>query len=861
MDDIGNRSPEAKACTAIVAVGASAGGLEPLEAFFETAPTDRGWCYVVLQHLSPDYRSVMDELLARKSALSIRHIEDGMTLAPDTLYLNQPNTLVRLNEGAFQVTAYAPNDDLPHLPIDAFITSIAEERGLPRAAVILSGSGSDGARGVEALHAAGGHVLVQSPKQAKFSSMPKAALSTGAVDRIEDAGALPAAVATLLSELPEGSNSKLQRRSADPWTAILELIETAHRIDFSVYKSPTVIRRIERRMGLKGITDIEDYRDLLLKSDEAVEELYQDMLIGVTEFYRDPDAMASLSRNAIARLVSDSSDKDDIRIWVPACATGEEAYTIAIEMAEALRSSGLERRYRIIASDVHRGSIETAGKGVYPDSALENIAPAIRERYFTEHRDGWQIDQAIRQKVIFSVQNALADSPFMRLDLVSCRNLLIYLDDVAQKRLLSMFLFGLRKGGYLFLGASESLGELKSDFTVIDSTWRLYRKETDRRVYDPGLLANRIGAPEGVDRFDMPRQRTQARPPLTAIDKSDRPRTDRDSLLRGYDALLKRYAPSSILITDAGQVLTWFGAASAYIDTMSDLAERTVEEIVHPALHYAINLGTERLRQGAEREFEREISIDIEDGEPHVVTLRVEPLMGDNRRGRFLLVTLRRAGEDAPESEGAAETAADTGDNDILVTRIRELERDLRLTDESLQYVTERLETSGEELQASNEELQASNEELQAANEELQASNEELHAVNEELVSVSSEHERKIELLSELNRDTELAFSVMGAGVLVLDSDLRIRRFTQQCAEILNLVDHDIGRKVEDVGSRLKFVDHAELARAAAQSGEAQSVAGDWQGSQLTADAIPTEQSRGKGVVLVFRKACAGNGS
>ncbi|WP_323763931.1 CheR family methyltransferase [Marinovum sp.] len=857
MEDTTNRSPDAQACTAIVAVGASAGGLEPLEAFFQTAPTDKGWCYVVLQHLSPDYRSVMDELLARKSDAIIRHIDAGMALVADTIYLNRPNSLVRLSDGCFQVTAYSDTDALPHLPIDAFITSLAAERGLPRAAVILSGSGSDGARGAEALHAAGGHVLVQSPKEAKFSSMPKAALATGAVDRIEDAHALPTAVAALLSELPEGSNSKITRIS-DPWQAIMEMIETAHRIDFSVYKSPTVIRRIERRMGLKGITDIEAYRDLLAKNDEAVDELYQDMLIGVTEFYRDPDAMASLSRNAIARLVSESSEKDEIRVWVPACATGEEAYTIAIEMAEALRTSGLERRYRIIASDVHRGSIETAGKGIYPESALAHVAPAIRERYFTEHRDGMQIDQTIRQKVIFSVQNALADSPFMRLDLVSCRNLLIYLDDVAQTRLLSMFLFGLRKGGYLFLGASESLGELKSDFAVIDSTWRLYRKESDRRVYDAGLLANRIGAPVGVDRFDMPRQRKQARPPLTSIDKSDRPRTDRDSLLRGYDALLKRYAPSSILITDTGQVLTWFGAASAYIDTMSDLAERTVEEIVHPALHYAINLGTERLRQGAERDFEREISIDAEGAEPHVVILRVEPLMGDNRRGRFLLVTLRRAAGEAAEDDTAAPVMRDTGEDDILVSRIRELERDLRLTDESLQYVTERLETSGEELQASNEELQASNEELQAANEELQASNEELHAVNEELVSVSSQHERKIELLSDLNRDTELAFSAMEAGVLVLDDELRIRRFTSQCADILKLVEHDIGRKVGEVGSRLGFVDHAELARAAARSGETQSVTGDWQGGRLTADAIPTEQSRGTGVVLVFRQDGAG---
>ena len=847
----------ANGCNALIAIGASAGGLEPLEAFFSNAPTDRGWCYVVLQHLSPDYQSVMDELLGRKSSATIRHAEDGIRPAGDTIYLNRPNELVRLVDGQFQVTPYSADDDLPHLPIDAFIGSLSSVEDLDRIAVILSGSGSDGARGVLQLSKSGGCVLVQSPKEAKFSSMPRAAIATGAVDRIESAADLPQAISAILEDVRANPRGK-RPEPTDPWKAILALIETDHHIDFSVYKSPTVIRRIERRMGLKGIGSVDAYLDILRDNHEAVDELYQDMLIGVTEFYRDPEAMASLSRNAIAQLVSEGSEREDLRIWVPGCATGEEAYTIAIELSEAIRASGLKRSFRIIASDVHRGSIQFAGQGIYPESALSKMPATLRNRYFTEHRDGMQIDHALRQRVIFSVHNALADPPFMRLDLVSCRNLLIYLNDIAQARMISMFLFGLRKNGYLFLGASESLGDLKSEFEAIDPAWRLFRKRTDRRVYDPALLAAKMGTRTDLDRAEIDRSiPKRARPPLTTIDKAGRSRTDRDSLLRGYDALLKRYAPSSILITDQGEVLTWFGAASAYIDTMSDLAERTVEEIVHPDLQYAINLGAERVRQRADREFEREVEISggADGVEPHSVNVRVEPLMGEARRGSFLLVTLRRTRGDAPpDVEDDGDRVARIGDNDILSRRIRELERDLRLTDESLQYVTERLETSGEELQASNEELQASNEELQASNEELQASNEELHAVNEELVTVSAEHERKIALLSDLDRDTELAFAAMGVGVLILDGGLRIRRFTRTCADLLRLVEHDIGRRIEDVGGRLSGVDHAALARRAMQEGRTLSETCAIDGQRLVLEVIPGE-SKGEtsGVTLIFR--------
>jgi two-component system CheB/CheR fusion protein len=819
----------------IIALGASAGGLEPLEAFFAAAPSDAGWSFVVIQHLSPDYRSMMDELLARHTELAIEIIEDGTELAPDTIFLNPPNALARLEGGEFRLTPYEPGDALPHLPIDAFFASLARREGGPDVAVVMSGSGADGAEGVAALHEAGGFVVVQTPRTAKFASMPRAALATGAVDRVAEPADMPQAVAELLAR--GGERPAVPSLPEDPWQAILRLIERAHRIDFSVYKAPTVMRRIERRMTLRGFESVEEYRDHLAETPPALEELYSDMLIGVTAFYRDPEAIAALARQGIGPIVSRASESDDIRVWVPACASGEEAYTIAIELSEAIRTAGLKRTFRVIATDVHRPSVETAAAGIYPDEALAKVPEAIRSRYFVEHRDGWEVDRALRQSVIFSVHNALADPPFMRLDLVSCRNLMIYLDDTAQKRLLSMFLFALKKEGVLFLGNAESVGALPDEFETTDSGARIYSKRSDRRLFDPDIMGGRLNQPRREARGEAPPR--AARPPLAALDRAGRSKPDRDALIRGYDALLKRFAPSSILITDGGEVLTWFGGASAYIDTMSDLAERTVEEIVHPALRYPINVGIEHLRQEGISRFEREVSVGGDDGGGHRLTVRIEPLSGAGGGGRFLLVVLSRTEGAAPPAEDVPEDAAEHGETGRLIARIRELERDLRLTEESLQYVTERLETSGEELQASNEELQASNEELQASNEELQSSNEELQATNEELVSVSAEHERKIEMLRALNADTELVVDMLGYGVIVLDSDLRIRRFTGLCARAFGLEPRDEGRKIVHVGAKPEGVDTAELARDALERREAKAAEGTLEGRALRVEAVP----------------------
>lgn len=868
--EVGARVDQAEAAELppIIAIGASAGGLDPLEDFFRAAPTNAGWVFFVLQHLSPDFRSMMDELLARHTSLTISVAQHGVEIEPNTVYLNPPNTIVTLERNRIELQPFDP-DQRPNMPIDAFFYSLAAQHPPHGYAVVLSGSGADGARGAAAMQRRGSKVVVQAPGSARFDSMPRAVIASGAVNRVLEAHEMPRAIAEMIERQNAGDIERPPKLPRDPYEAILALIERHHRIDFRAYKKATVTRRIERRFTLRGIGSVEDYLELLKSDSDALDQLYQDMLIGVTEFFRDRDAFAALERQVLDR-ICEQEDRQEIRIWVPACASGEEVYSIAIALSECQRKAGIDRGFRIIATDVHRPSVEHAAVGVYSRASLENMPEELLERYFEPHPSGFEIDAPLRQKVIFSVHDALNDPPFMRLDLVSCRNLLIYLDDQAQSRILSMFLFGLKKDGFLFLGKSESIGSHRTEFATVDSQARIFRKQTDRRFNHEMMATTTFSRGEGVSNA-VSRREMPGRPPIRALDNDTTRKRDRSELLRGYDALLKRHAPSSILIGERNEVVTWFGNAGAYIDTLSDLAERTVEEIVDHALQYPINVGIERIRRRKDRSYRRTVTVSRQGMADHKVAVQVEPLMGEGEEARFILVLLddgSGAGRPHLAPEEGEDAPMASGDEAFLAGRIRELERDLTLTEESLQYVTERLETSGEELQASNEELQASNEELQASNEELQASNEELHAVNEELVSVSSEHQRKIEELTTLSTDLEFVFSTLSLGVVLFDADLKLRRYTHFPADLFGLMPHDIERPVTTLGIRLDFVDVIDLVRRVSEGGGAEVLRGEHQGAPLvvraTCQVVDGEAGRmgrrtgERSTVLVFARPQGG---
>lgn len=822
----------------LVAIGASAGGLEPLEQFFKAVPENPGIAFVVVQHLSPDYRSMMNELLARKSNMPIHHIEDEMRVEPNTVYLNRPNMYVELEGDTFRTLPYPVDERLPHLPIDRFFTSLSSRDWNRTVAVVLSGSGSDGAHGAQILFEAGAAVLVQSVKEASFSSMPKAVLLSGSVDRVLDAAEMPMAIQDIFAYGKQSSKHEIQVRGQGI-QSILKKLEDRHKVDFSCYKPGNVNRRIVRRLHLRGYASLEEYNEILGENDEALNELFHDMLIGVTEFYRDRDAIKTLRTKVLDVLAAQPDKKVPIKIWVPGCASGEEVYTIAIELSEALREAGNDRRFRIIGTDIHAGSIEIASQAVYSAEKLKRVPEQLRRRYFVETHGQYMVDPGLRQKIIFSIHNLISDPPFMNLDLISCRNLMIYLNEEPQASAISMFIFGLQQDGYLFLGASETIGKFRTGFEVINARWRIFQKSSSTTYSARTSLANR-----SVKGMLPQRPREGAPKPSGAASVFARQSDGRthDLLIRSYDSLLKRYAPSSILLTSDGKVLNWFGQAATFIDTMNNLADWTVQEIVHSDLHFAINVGVEKLRQGQFKTHVREITVTLEDRGPVNCKVSIEAL-DKSPNSWLILARIEVQAEAAAPQEPAdplPEAPENAVDDDVLVLtgRIHSLERDLRLTEETLQHVTERLEASSEELQASNEELQASNEELQASNEELQSSNEELHAVNEELVSVSAEHERKIEILSELNENTEVILKSMKTGVIVLDNKNCIRRFSQLIERDFSLQEHDIGRSISVVGPRLDFVDIRQMAQGLADDPAPRAIGGIYEGRNVTVRAI-----------------------
>lgn len=840
----------------VVAIGASAGGLEPLEAFFAKAPVDQGWCYIVIQHLSPDYRSMMDELLARRTNLKIRHIEDGVELAPDTIFLNRPNTRTVLEDGVFKTEPFKPDSSSLNHPIDSLFGSLAQRRDEQTVAVILSGSGSDGTSGAQLLHAAGGAVLVQTPGKAEFPSMPRSVLATGAVDHILDVEDMPQVIAKIFES---GHRSVDLGRVADMGVnrSILSILEQHHHLDFTPYKEINVQRRITRRQHLRGLTTAKDYLNLLREDPTAVDELFQDLLIGVTKFYREPDSIEILRKQVIDRLARNEDETGPIRIWVAGCASGEEAYTLGIEINEAMEAAGALRGFRIVATDVHRHSIDIASRGHYSAESVRSVPLEKREKYFVPEGDGYTIIPALRKKIIFSVHDVLTDPPFLDLDIVSCQNLLIYLRTEAQARVISMFLFGLKKDGTILLGPSETLGRYESEFNVINSRWRLFCKASSRRIFDRSMLPERIGnrVQRPLPDFAAAREEKSVPPALREFAEM----RGREALVRAYDALLKSYAPSSILVTSNSEVLSWFGAATTFIDTRNNMADWTVEDIVHRDLHFVFNVALEKLRSGDIETFSRTVDVDLGRGRIQGCTLTFEPL-DLLQKPQLMLVRIRLAGVEDDPTTPQPRSAEGVGAEDVslMSRRIHELERDLKLTEETLQHVTERLEASSEELQASNEELQASNEELQASNEELQSSNEELHAVNEELVTVSSEHEQKIELLSALNRETEHLFKGLRIGIVYVDPDYRMKRFSDLVARRFQLEAHDVNRKLDVVGPRLDFVDLPKLAEDALARGETMSVEGSHNGTPLRVQAMPViEAPRDRpvsGVFLIFHE-------
>lgn len=753
----------------VVGVGASAGGLEALERMFDAMPADTGMAFVIVQHLSPDFKSLMDELLSRHTRMAIHRVEDGIVVEPNSLYLIPPRQEMIIADGKLLLKEKENTNSLS-LPIDHFFRSLAQDKGRSSIGVILSGTGSDGSRGLKDIHEVGGLVISQSIENAKFDGMPRSAIDTGFVDVVVPANEIPDVlgrysvhpIPSQLAKVPVGE-SDIEH--------IFRLLQERHRIDFSHYKPTTIGRRIERRIQLNHYGNLDEYVKLLEDTPDEVDQLYKDLLIGVTRFFRDSRAFEFLQQEILPQLLASQDTNEEFRVWVAACATGEEAYSLAILIDECMKELGRSASVKIFATDIHQASLDFAHQGLYPEASMAEMDEFRRDKYFVRTDAGYRVVPAIRRMIVFAPHNLVRDAPFTRLHLVTCRNLLIYLKPQAQKKVLTLFHFGLKAEGIVFLGASESPGELSDEFTTLDERLKFFRKRRNVR------LSPDLQPPISVQSDGWRAPVLAARSTSPGLMQSGR------DLLTTYNELLAQYMPPAILVNESREVLHIFGGAGRYLEHHDGLMTTSLVEMAGADLKMAVLGALQRVAKSEKPVSYPRVRLKTADGE-EIVRLDVSPVRSRGVSPRYLIAFEVLKQPQIPDTPIESLKL-----DNVSKDHLHELERELR-------FAREHLQTTIEELETSNEELQATNEELVASNEELQSTNEELHSVNEELYTVNAEYQNKISELTELTNDMDNLLLSTDVHTLFLDEKMCIRRFTPRIADVFNLVPHDIGRRI-----------------------------------------------------------------
>ncbi len=775
--------PETSCC--IVGLGASAGGLEALQRFFDAVPGDSDLAYVVVQHLSPVHKSLMVDLLAKHTAMEVVQATDGVPVQRNTVYLLPPGKHLTIENCRLRLTAKDAGGGMS-LPIDIFLTALARDQGPLAIGVILSGTGSDGTRGLMAIKSAGGFTAVQQPETAQFDGMPRSALATGQVDATLPPDELPARLIDHARKALARARPAANRRQrdgqtdqgADPLAQIIAVIRSVTGVDFSHYKLATLLRRIERRMQGAGLESMKEYAALLRRNSAETVNLYKEMLIGVTRFFRDEAAFRILADRVIPSLLANRSPSDMIRVWVCGCASGEEAYSLAILFAEAQERMGRSVDVKIFATDIDQDSIEVASLGEYPRAIAEDVSQERLSRYFTARGDSYVVSRDIRRMVVFAAHNIMRDPPFTKIDLLSCRNLLIYMDQPLQRKVLGLFQYALRQSGFLFLGTSETLGDLQSDFHTVDSRNKIFQSLRTGSFRLSRLLVPTVAAPlaRHGDDVSSPGMEEGA-----AIDEA-------------MATLMKTYVPPCLLVNDQMNILHVFGDASSLLKVPPGEATLNVLKLLPSSVAMVTGTALNRAFRSGEEFALSNIPVKDRDGVA-ALSLRVQPYVARKTGRRFALVVLDRANMlplSVPDSD--FDLNADAAE------RIRGLEQELLSRGENLQATIEELETANEELQATNEELLASNEELQSTNEELQS-------VNEELYSVNAEYQAKVEELTEITNDLDNLLRSTEIGTVFLDDDFVIRRFTPAAASFINIIPRDIGRSIAHLSTNIDYPD------------------------------------------------------
>ena len=762
----------------IVGIGASAGGLDAFRRFFAALPPDSGMAFVLVPHLDPSHRSLMVELLGRETTMTVREAGDGMQTRPNWVYVIPPDRGLSLSRGCLHLTDPAVHQDF-QTSLNSFFRSLAKDRQERAIGIVFSGTGTHGTPGLKEIKAAGGMIMAQDPETAEYDQMPRSAIETGLIDFVLAPEEMPGALIRYVRQpwLQSAKPLPVAKAEAEQIAPVLELLRTRGRCDFRCYRKNMLHRRILRRMGICGIDAISDYVAYLGEHAEEVAALGRDLLIGVTSFFRDPGGFQVVEQQVIPKLVERQSGEVPIRVWVPACATGEEAYSLAILLLEQFAAARKPANVQIFASDIDEESLEVARRGVYPASALSELSPQrVAEFFLKTDENHYQVTKQLRGVLVVTRQNLISDAPFSKLDLISCRNLLIYLEPELQQKVLSLFHFALNERGVLFLGCSESIGRQTDLFEPISKPWRVFR---------------RIGAVRH-DLVHIPIMGDEVR--RLRISRNEPIPTRRTGFSDVMQKLLlARFAPAAALINRKYEVLSLSGKTSDYLELPDGELTRNLLSLVRPGLRTRIRAACQKVLVGGEPLAAVEARVRRNGGSV-ICTITVGLVQEPKDATGMLLVTFQDRASQPPSGPALV------SDEESAV--VRQLESEVESTRGDLQ-------SSIEELQSSNEEVMSMNEELQSANEELETSKEELQSFNEELSTVNSQLQAKIDELERANNDIRNLLISTEIATVFLDTELLIRRFTPATAQLLHLLETDIGRPIRDFA--LRFTDQTLL--------------------------------------------------
>jgi two-component system CheB/CheR fusion protein len=777
----------------VVGVGASAGGLEAYTELLDGLSEKPGLALLLVSHLDPEQKSHLAPILSRTCRMPVIEVTEGMPIEVDRVHVIPPGTSMSMTDGHIALSPRAPRP-APHMPIDHLFRSLAAIQKGRSVGVILSGNGTDGVIALQAIKAAGGVTFAQAESTARYPNMPRAAVLDGNVDYVmrprEIAQALERISRHPYTKQPDQPLAATTLPGEDPMASIINLLRLRMAVDFTHYKQTTIRRRVLRRMALRNLKDPAEYLELLRSDDAELQNLYQDFLIRVTQFFRDPDAYDALKQSVFPGIVDGRAPNAPIRIWVAGCSTGEEVYSIAICLLEYLENRTESATIKILATDLNEMALEKARAGVYLDNIEMDVTPARLRKFFTRHDGHYQISKSIRELCIFSRHNIIHDAPFSRLDLVSCRNLLIYMDVALQKRVIPLLHYALNPKGYLFLGSSENVGGFNELFEPVDSRHRIFMRSTTNSpvpidfgaTSSTGVLAEQPGRDEHAPLWNA----------LDVQKEADR-------------VLLSRFAPVGVVVDETMTVLQFRGRTAQYLEPAPGMASLDLFRMLREGLLAEVRSAAMRAR--AENVNVARDDVRISDG-GGTRSLRIEviPFKVPPSGIRFFLVLFQEAAEGQVAPPAVLQEARPSVSDDHVI----QLQQELGAMREYLQSVIEEQESTNEELKSANEEILSANEELQSTNEELQTAKEEAQSANEELATVNEELRHRNAELARVNDDLLNLLSGVNIPIVMVSRDLRIRRFTPQAEKLFNLIPSDVGRPISDMKPALDLNDFPE---------------------------------------------------